>query len=999
VPISGAKSQESHGTSTGDFQEPRRGPRDEGRRESLIRFGRFQLDDRQGLSRGSQEVRLTPKSLAVLCYLARHPGQVVSKDELFRAVWPDTAVSDAALTSCIQELRRALRDDPRHPRHIQTVHRRGYRLLGPVAASDDRPGTPATVLPAPADSPFVGRKAELQVMRAALSQAEAGTRQFLFVSGEPGMGKTALVRAFLQWVAPAARGVGWGQCVERHGVGEPYHALLEAIGRLCRQPNGAALLAALRRCAPTWLAQLPSLLTSGELTALQRRSVGVTRERMMRELTDALETIATETPVVLSLEDLHWSDVSTIDWIASFARRPEPARFLLIGTYRPTEPRAEGTQPLSSLLVELRVHRLCQEITLTGLQPSEVESYIQLCHPPTDESHRAWTRLASLLHGRTAGVPLFIVNVMTDLVAHGQIVATEGRWSLRTDLDEVALSIPRNVRRMLERQLDQLRPSDRELLDLASVVGDEFSAASVVDPPAGNLGEIEGRLQAVAETTPFLREAGVQTWPDGTAAAAFAFPHSLYRRVIQDRLAPTRRAELHLRAGLRKEAAYGGRVPEIATELAEHFELGRDLRRAVVYRQHAGETARRRGAYREAHAHFMRALDVLERLEPSSDRDEREIELRVALGTILMATRGWGAPEVEAMYTRARELCRNVPETRQLFPALWGMWLFHWGRGSLDTARELADDLLLLARRSGESPSELQALHASWATCFSRGELEAVETHTAQGLTLYDAGRHFALAARYGDHDAGVCGRMFRARASALAGRTREAVRVSEEAIALARDLQHPASLALALLFAATVHQIRSDASAARTFAAEAAALAAEQNFSLMRAWARTLDGWATVQQGGRGRALMEEGIAAARTTGSDQFQPYSLALLADTCRQGGSVERGLQAIAQGLEIAHRTGERFYEPELHRLAGELRLISGHPSSPASEAEGAFRHAVEIARGQGAWLLALRAAVSLTRLTRRDDARVLLRDIRAYVDDDPSVAEIREAATL
>jgi predicted ATPase len=720
---------------------------------------------------------------------------------------------------------------------------------------------------------------------------------------------------------------------------------------------------------------------------------------MMRELTDALEAIASETTVVLSLEDLHWSDVSTIDWMASFARRPEPARFLLIGTYRPTEPRAEGTQALSSLLVGLRVHRLCQEITLTGLQPSEVESYIQLCHPPTDEARHAWTRLASLLHGRTAGVPLFIVNVVTDLVAHGQIIATEGRWSLRTDLDEVALSLPTNVRRMLERQLDQLRASDRELLDLASVVGDEFSAASVVDPPAGNLGEIEGRLQAVAETTPFLREAGVQTWPDGTAAAAFAFPHSLYRRVIQDRLAPTRRAELHLRAGLRKEAAYGGRVPEIATELAEHFELGRDLRRAVVYRQHAGETARRRGAYREAHAHFMRALDVLERLEPSSDRDEREIELRVALGTILMATRGWGAPEVEAMFTRARELCRNVPETRQLFPALWGMWLFHWGRGSLDTAREIANNLLFLAHRSGEAPSELQALHASWATCFSRGELEAVETHTAQGLRIYDAGGHVALAARYGDHDAGVCGRMFRARASAMAGRTREAVRVSEEAIALARVLQHPASLALALLFAATVHQIRSDAPAAQAFAAEAAAVAGEQNFSLIGAWARTVDGWATVQQGGRGRGPMEEGIATARSTGSDQFQPYSLALLADACRQARSVDRGLQAVAQGLDIVHRTGERFYEPELHRLEGELRLIADQSSSCASDAERAFQYALEIARGHGAWLLALRAAVSLTRLTRREDARVLLRNIRTHVDDDPSVAEVREAAML
>jgi predicted ATPase len=822
-------------------------------------------------------------------------------------------------------------------------------------------------------------------------------RQIVFVAGEPGTGKSALVRSFLSRLAPgAAVRATWGQSVEHHGAGEPYQPLLDALSRLCRRPQGDRVLATIRRCAPTWLAQLPSLQSPAEYAAMHRMSVGATRERMLRELTDALEAIAEATCLVLLLEDLHWGDASTIEWIAAFARRQEPGRLFLIGTYRATE--ADGAHPLGAVVDALRVNGLCEEIALTGLAPGEVGALVGLRYPPADESRAEWARLSSLVHAQTAGIPLFVVNVLADLAARGAIVESSGRWTVRTSVEDAALGIPGNVRRTIERQLNRLEPSERELLDAASVLGLEFAAAAAADIAGGSAGDVEARLARIARSTPFLRQTGLLTWA-GAATGGFAFPHSLYREVIHEGVSPGRRADLHLRAGAAKERAWGDRSVEIAVELAGHFEQARALPRAVAYRRHAGEIARRRGAYGEAQAHFRRGLDLLAGLPASTERDEREVELRVALGTALMATRGWGAAEVETAFARARDLCRRLGDTPQLFPAVWGLWLFHWGRGSLEIARDLAADLLRLAGASGEPAHTLQARHALWATCFSRGELEAVQAHAAEGLAAYRSDQHFAEAGRYGDHDAGVCGQMFSARAFALAGRTATAVEVSRGAITLARELRHPFSLALALVFAAAVHQIRRDAPGARAHAAEAGAVAREQNFRLMQAWAGALEGWAMVEQHAPGLALIQESIRAARATGSDQFQPHLLGLLADAHRRQRAPGAGLDAIAEALAIVHRSGERFYEAELHRLRGELRVMAGGGAATVADAEEAFRLALDISSRQGARLLALRAAVSLARLTPTSDALRLLAVHRARLEGEPGLPDVQEAAAL
>jgi predicted ATPase len=573
-----------------------------------------------------------------------------------------------------------------------------------------------------------------------------------------------------------------------------------------------------------------------------------------------------------------------------------------------------------------------------------------------------------MIHRQTQGNPLFVSSVLTDLAGRGVLAEDDGRWRTTCDADAIDLGIPDDVRRTIERQLDRLPTTDRLVLDVASVVGVAFTAASVAAGARLPESDVEHVLANLTRRLGLVRDTGSRVWPDGTVTAHAEFAHSLYRDVLYERLPAGRRAELHRRVGTRQEAAYGDRAPEIAAELSLHFEQCRDLRCAAAYRQHAAENAKRRHALTEARLHFERALALVEADTPGADRTEREVVLRIGLGGVIMATRGWGASEAEEAFSRAREQCRTLGETPRLFPALWGLWLFYWGRGPLDAAHALARDLLALARTQDDAALLLQAHHASWATEFSLGNLDAAHASAREGIRLYDTARHAEMAATFGNHDAGACARMFGARALALLGREDEAVRMADEAIALARDLGHPFSLALALVFAAAVHEALGDAGLTLHHAGAAAALAREQEFGLILAWASALEGWALVERGDadEGVRRIAEAASRARAAGSNQFVPHLLGLLAAARMKTGQHEEGMTMVEAALAVAGQTGERFHEAELHRLRGELWLAAAGPTA-VPDARRAFTEAVDIGRRQGARLLVRRAEASLARL--------------------------------
>jgi DNA-binding winged helix-turn-helix (wHTH) protein/chloramphenicol 3-O-phosphotransferase len=324
----------------------------------------WRLDvDNECLRRGEQAVALTPKAFAVLRYLVEHPDRLVTKAELFDAIWPDTHVSDGVLKNCVMELRKALADEARAPQVIETVYRRGYRLIAPLTTASPVSSSKFHVSSSDTQhSVLVGRETEIVQLHGWLEKALRGERQIVFVTGEPGIGKTTLAEAFLQQIAPDGQlWIGRGQCIEHYGAGEAYLPILEALGRLCRASGGKPFIDLLARHAPTWLVQMPALVRAAELETLQRKVAGATKERMLRELAEAIEALTAERPLVLWLEDLHWGNYSTLDWLAVVARRQERARLLIIGTYRPVEVLARE-HPLKAVKQELQTHGYCIEL-------------------------------------------------------------------------------------------------------------------------------------------------------------------------------------------------------------------------------------------------------------------------------------------------------------------------------------------------------------------------------------------------------------------------------------------------------------------------------------------------------------------------------------------------------------------------------------------------------------------------------------------------------------
>jgi len=368
---------------------------------------------------------------------------------------------------------------------------------------------------------LVGREAELTQLHAWLDKALNGERQIVFVTGEPGIGKTALIEAFLQSLGSRVQSlesegqkpllsevwtldprhqtlntllwISRGQCIEHYGAGEAYLPVLQALEELGQgaEAEHDFLLTVLRQYAPSWLRQLPALVSPTEREALQQQTAGVTRERMLRELVAALEALTAHQSLVLVLEDLHWSDPSTVDFLALLARRQGPARLLVIGTYRPVDVIVSG-HPLKGMKQELQMHGQCQELSLRLLSEGAVADYLAMRLPPeATHAQASLSQLARTIHQRTDGNPLFMVTVTNYALA--QEVKSAGGESAPDDFVRLLDTVPVELQQMITRQVEALTPEDQHLLDTASVVGAEFSAAAVAPGVGEDLITVEGQ--------------------------------------------------------------------------------------------------------------------------------------------------------------------------------------------------------------------------------------------------------------------------------------------------------------------------------------------------------------------------------------------------------------------------------------------------------------------------------------------------------------------------
>lgn len=660
--------------------------------EAPILFRPFSLDAaNQRLLRGGRQVRLTPKAFAVLHFLVMHAGRLVTKTEFLEALWAGTHVQDSVLKVCIREIRRALSDPARSPRFIETMPRRGYRFVGRIGRTGRGHGRRAREIGC------VGREAECAQMRAWLERALRGERQVVFVTGEAGIGKTAVVEAFLERSAggPFIR-VARGSCLEQYGAGEAYLPVLEALGRLSHQPGGTELAALLRRHAPTWLIQMPALISDDDRASLRREIIGATRERMLREMAEAMEALAAEAPIILVVEDLHWADYSTLDLISLLARRRGPARLLLIGTYRPADALLSH-HPLEAVKQELLMRRRCHELRLDYLREAAVAEYLARRFPGAPLPGG----VARSIHRRSGGNPLFMVNVVDSLVARKLLGAPDAGLAMKTVLREVETGMPENLRQMIAMQVDRLPRSEQALLEAASVAGLDFSALAIAAGQDADAPATEEACEAMARRGQFLRPTGVGNLPDGTVSARYAFIHPLYQNVLYQRIPPARRLRLHQRIAERGIAVYGSRVGEIAGELAVHFEQARDYRGAIHHLRAAAGNAARRFANREAIGHLTRAFGLVDHL-PAAERGSLQIAILEQVGMVRrsMGDMHGAADDFEALVALAREQGRADAEARGLFYLGSALSWFDRPRfeaaagQAMDLAGRLDDDLL-----------------------------------------------------------------------------------------------------------------------------------------------------------------------------------------------------------------------------------------------------------------------------------------------------------------
>jgi predicted ATPase len=560
----------------------------------MKQFDGFGLDTaNQCLLRNGVPIDLAPKPFAVLRYLVENPSRLITHDELLDALWPETYVQPQVLRTYMLDLRKVLGDDAGQPRFIQTLPKRGYRFVAQVTErgsaapnANQRAGPQEEARSAT----IIGREDELKCLQGQLQLLESGQRRVVFVTGEAGIGKTALVDAFCKQLEPSnGLRVARGQCVQGVGGKEEYYPVTEALCQLCASPDGESACRVLERMAPGWLGtgrDHGAGASSGPRPVAQDRTLG--------DLCGALEELSIETPLILIFEDLHWADDSTLHLISALARRRAQAKLLVIATYCPrTGAIRLGEDPLKGLKEDLLMRRLCVELSLQPLKKAAARALIgrelgiakelgQEALPPG---------LTDFVYQRSEGNPLFVIALVEHLVGQGVLVhacgdskgptGLAGAWEQRAPFPEMEAALPEQLARMVELEIERLSEDEQRMLEAASLMSFAFPAWAVAAALGKDPVEIEEACDGLARRLHFVVRAGQDELPDGTKSAFYVFAHGLYREVLYQRQSSSRRARRHIRIADRLGELFAGREVNVAREMAMHYEAAGELKRAA----------------------------------------------------------------------------------------------------------------------------------------------------------------------------------------------------------------------------------------------------------------------------------------------------------------------------------------------------------------------------------------------------------------------------------
>jgi predicted ATPase/DNA-binding SARP family transcriptional activator/class 3 adenylate cyclase len=859
---------------------------------------------------------------------------------------------------------------------------------------------------------LIGRDEEFAKLKGALARVLEGQGQMVALVGEAGVGKSRLV-AELKEVAFALGDDQptplWleGRCLEL-GTAASYAPFIDIFrgyfawgaqddDRSRRECIRSPLRETVERgdLSEERFEQIFPLL--GRLLSVrledewEERLEGDSPEQIRRRtfvaVHDFFVALSKRQPVVLVFEDLHWADDLSLDLIPLLMEGLFLGPLLLLCVYRPVREhrcrhlRTVAAQKCGERYTELHLREL------THHQSQRlVESLLAIGDLPS--------AVRDLVLDRSQGNPFFIEEVVRSLIDAGVVYRENGSWRAREEIDSMV--VPQSVQSVILGRVDRLDEDLKHVLQAASVIGRVFRR-QVLARATQQQAELEDALWRLQDRALVYQE---RTIPE----EEYSFKHVLTQETVYHNILQRRREAIHGQVAAAIEVLYQDSLEEYYEQLAYHYEEGGDAEKAIEYLHKAGSKAMRSSANEAAIAHLTRGLELLKILPETPERVQRELDLQIALGVPITATRGYTAPEAESIYSRAREICRQVGETPLLFPALYGLWRFYAVGTNLQAAHELGEQLMVLAQTAQDSALLLEAHRAMGCTLFHLGELVSARTHLEQGIALYDPQQHRFHSFLYG-HDPAVSCLAYLSWTLWMFGYADQARKRGHELLTLAHELSHPFSLGYALAHCAVLHQLLGEVGVVQELAGAAVTLSTEHRFPFWLAMGTFAQGWALAEQGRgeEGIARMRQGLANWQATRIGIYQSHYLALLAKAYARVDQVKEGLRLLAEALTAVDRAAESTFEAELYQLKGELLLEQGGGEACLYNAEACFQRALEVARRQSARSWELRAAMSLSRLWQKQGknkaARKLLSDIYGWFTEGFDTPDLKEAQAL
>jgi len=832
---------------------------------------------------------------------------------------------------------------------------------------------------------LVSREGELDRLSQAWVKAQRGSGQVVLLRGEAGIGKSRLVFALEERLRlephAAIRYSGSPYRIEA-----PMSVLLDELQRSAGFAPGDAPPQKLEKLRRDFAALGPAATAATALIAgllglpfeappdISQLSPQKRKERTFAALLARIESMAAQQPVLAVVEDIHWVDPTSLEFITLLVERASALHLLLVIVGRP-----EFAPPWPE-------HSYVTALALSRLSRSDAAALIQQvagnCRIPAP--------VEALIVARADGVPLFVEELTKAVLERG----ASSNGPLRAYETDAAQSIPTTLHGLLLVRFDRLEQG-KEVAQAGAVIGREFSYELLRMITAVDERAIAGALdQLVASGLIFRRGTPPQ--------ASYVFKHALVRDAAYAMLLRAKRQRLHAEVA----RVYEEHFSEIAAAqpelLAHHHSEAGNVEKAIRYLAKASQRARLSYANFEAINHLKMAIELLLTLPESTERDQAEIDLQISLGATYTEAKGFAAPEVEATYARAWALSQRLTDTQRLLAVVRGLWIFHLARADWPRTHEFANRLLVHSQDQNDTSFRVEAHRAKGVTLLWLGDLASAREHLERGRLLYSCTDHDAHVLRYGS-DAGVSCLVHEAYALWALGYPDRALTSSDEALTLARELRDPFSLAQALLYRSFLHRHRREAELAKSFAEEAGLLAEQHGFPFWQSESTIVAGWARAQLGEVSEGLMQarHGFENFLSTGARMDRPRWLATLAEVYGMSGRTEDALQTISDALTAAYAAGERFYESPLHCLKGTL-LQRGSPAD-FSDAEASLRKSIEVARGQQAKGWELQAALTLARALKtrcnKRKARQELAPVYEWFKEGLDTPDLKEAAAL